>query len=95
MEKWALKLGLPGEQAEYNQALHWLTSAKGEDPALIGLTRFGGGGSPKNRSGGAVEPWAGMPEINSGWRSPEPWRNRVKEMEVNRYVLHHSKSGTY
>ena len=47
MEKWALKLGLPGEQAEYNQALHWLTSAKGQDPALIGLTRFEGGPPPK------------------------------------------------
>ena len=47
MEKWALKLGLSGEQVKYNQALHWLTSAKGEDPALIGLTRVEGGGPPK------------------------------------------------
>ena len=48
MEKWALKLGLFCEQAEYNQALHWLTSAEGGDPALIGLTRLEGGAPQKS-----------------------------------------------
>ena len=43
MEKWALKIGLAIEGAESDKALHWLTSAKGEDPALIGLTRLEGG----------------------------------------------------
>ena len=47
MEKWALKLGLLFQQAEYSQALHWLvTSAEGLDPALIGLTRLEGGDPP-------------------------------------------------
>ena len=46
MEKWALKIGLATEGAESDKALHWLTSAKGEDPALIGLTRLEGGGPP-------------------------------------------------
>ena len=42
MEKWALKIGLAKEGVESDKALHWLTSAKGEDPAslLIGLTRL-------------------------------------------------------
>ena len=64
MEKWALKLGLFFRQAEYNQALHWLTSAEGGDPALIGLTRLEGVGVPGDRSGTAIGPWAGMLEIN-------------------------------
>ena len=63
MEKWALKIGLAIEGAESDNALHWLTSAKGEDPALIGLTRFEGGGPPNNRSGAAFEPWTGMSKI--------------------------------
>ena len=46
MEKWALKIGLAMEEAESDKALHWLTSAIGEDPALIGLTRVEGGGPP-------------------------------------------------
>ena len=53
MEKWALKLGLSGEEAEYNQALHWLTSAKGQDPALIGLTQLEGG--PPRKIGAAEQ----------------------------------------
>ena len=44
MEKWALKIGLIMKEAESDKALHWLTSAIGEDPALIGLTRVEGGG---------------------------------------------------
>ena len=81
MEKWALKIGLAIEGAESDKALHWLTSAKGEDPALTGLTRLeGGGGDPHDRSGAAFEPWAGMLKIKCKQKKPGPWHESVKEL---------------
>ena len=64
MEKWALKIGLITKEAESDKALHWLTSAKGEDPALIGLTRVEGGGQPSERHSG----WALGRDAQNQWQ---------------------------
>ena len=78
MEKWALKLGLQCEQAEYNKALHWLTSAKGEDPALIGLTRLGGGGPPKIGAAEQLSLWQGCLKSTADGEVQNPGRIGLK-----------------